>query len=273
MSQSAVSGSLADLENQFGVRLFERIGKHLELSELGRSLRARGQALQEQAQEFEAVLGARGGAGSLRVGATLTIGDYLIVPLVARFVRERVGARASLHVANTQEIARQVKNFELDVGLIEGELVDAELDITLWCDDELVVFCSPEHPLARKRTLSDRDLKSADWILREPGSGTRQTFERAMHGILTELKVEMELQHTEAIKSAVHAGLGVGCISRIALEQEFRHRTLVPCRVPQRNFHRHFYFALHKQKYRSPAVEAWLTLCRKQLKPTVREKR
>lgn len=272
MSQSAVSGSLADLEKQFEVRLFERIGKRLELTELGRSLRAPGQALEEQAQAFEDILGQRGGAGTLRVGATLTIGDYLIVPVVARFVRERAGARASLHVANTQEIVRKVKNFELDVGLVEGELVDADLDILPWCEDELVVFCAPTHPLAKKRTLTDADLQSADWILREPGSGTRQTFERAMHGILTGLKVEMELQHTEAIKSAVHAGLGLGCLSRIALKQEFCHRSLVPCRVPQRNFQRGFYFLLHKQKYRSPAVEAWLALCREQMRQISREK-
>lgn len=262
MSQSAVSGALADLESQFDVRLFDRIGKRLELSELGRALRARGSALEEQAREFEDLLARQGGAGVLRVGATLTIGDYLIVPLVARFMRERAGARTTLHVANMREIARKVKNFEIDVGLVEGELIDPELEISPWCDDELVVFCSPQHPLAKKRVLSDQDLQAAEWILREPGSGTRQTFEHAMHGILTELHVELELQHTEAIKSAVQAGLGVGCISRMALEQEFRHGTLVPCRVPQRDFRRRFYFALHKQKYRSTALESWLALCR-----------
>jgi DNA-binding transcriptional LysR family regulator len=262
MSQSAVSGALADLESQFDVQLFDRIGKRLALSELGRSLRARGNALQAEAQEFEDLLARQGGAGVLRVGATLTIGDYLIVPLVARFVRERAGARATLHVANLQEIAHKVKNFELDVGLVEGELVDSELEITPWCEDELVVFCSPKHPLAKKKMLSDADLEAAAWILREPGSGTRQTFDHALRGILTEISVELELQHTEAIKRAVQAGLGVGCLSRVALEQEFRHRTLVPCRVPGRDFRRRFYVALHKQKYRSSALESWLTLCR-----------
>lgn len=262
MSQSAVSGALSDLESQFEIRLFERIGKRLELSELGRSVRARGQALEEQAQEFEMLLSERGGAGVLRIGATLTIGDYLIVPLVAEFVRERDGARASLHVGNMEEIARKVRNFELDVGLVEGELIDQELELEPWREDELVVFCSPSHPLARKKRLRDADLKGANWILREPGSGTRQTFERAMRGIVTELCVALELQHTEAIKSAVRAGLGLGCISRIALEQEFRHQTLVPCCVPERDFRRRFYFALHRKKYRTPAVEAWLRLCR-----------
>jgi DNA-binding transcriptional LysR family regulator len=267
MSQSAVSGALLDLEAQFELKLFDRIGKRLELSELGRSMRARAEALYEQAQELEAQLTKRNDMGLLRVGATLTIGNYLVVPLMARFVREHAGARITLHVANTAEIARKLANFELDVALVEGELQQAELAVTRWRDDELVVFCAPQHPFAKKRNLSDDDLRRGAWIVREPGSGTRQAFDHAMHGILPDLHVELELQHTEAIKSAVMAGLGVGCVSRLALQEEFRHKTLVPCRVPQRDFRRHFYFAVHQKKYQSAAIRAWLELCASHTKP------
>jgi DNA-binding transcriptional LysR family regulator len=261
MSQSAVSGALADLEAQFEIKLFDRIGKRLELSELGRSMRARAEALHEQARELEGQLTNRRDMGLLRVGATLTIGNYLVVPLMARFVNEHAGARVTLHVANTAEIARKLENFELDVALVEGELQQAELAVTRWRGDELVVFCAPQHPFAKKRSLTDDDLRRGAWIVRELGSGTRQAFDHAMHGILPELHVELELQHTEAIKSAVMAGLGVGCVSRLALAEEFRHKTLVACRVPQRDFHRHFYFAVHRKKYQSAAVRAWLELC------------
>ena len=84
-----------------------------------------------------------------------------------------------------------------------------------------------------------------------------------MHGILPELSIALELQHTEAIKSAVQAGLGLGCVSKITLTEAFRHGDLVRCKVPQRDFRRQFYFVLHKQKYRSAGVERWLELCRK----------
>jgi len=262
MSQSAVSGALADLERQFDIQLFDRIGKRLQLSDLGRSLRAQAQALSEQAQQLENALAAHRDIGLLRVGATLTIGNYVTVPLMARFMREHPGARVTLDVANTAEIARKVKNFEIDVGLVEGELQDADLEITRWCDDELEVFCAPSHPFAMKKSLNDDDLRSAQWIVRETGSGTRQAFEHAMHGILPELQIALELQHTEAIKSAVEAGLGVGCVSRIALEEALRHRDLVACHVPGRNFERQFYFVLHKHKYRSGGLSTWLELCR-----------
>jgi len=115
---------------------------------------------------------------------------------------------------------------------------------------------------AKKKQLRDADLKEASWIVRERGSGTRQAFEHAMHGILPELRLELELQHTEGIKSAVKAGLGVGCVSRIALEDAFRHKSLVPCHVPQRDFRRYFSFVLRKQKFKSAGLESWLALCR-----------
>jgi DNA-binding transcriptional LysR family regulator len=264
MSQSAVSSALLDFERQFDVLLFDRIGKRLQLSSLGRSLRGRAQALHEQAVAFEGALTQHGDVDVLRVGATLTIGNYITVPLMARFMREQPGARVTLDVANTAEIVHKVKNFEIDVGLIEGEVHDDDLEVTRFRDDELSVFCSPNHPLAKKRVLRDADLLGAPWIVRERGSGTRQAFERAMHGILPQLQISLELQHTEAIKSAVEAGLGVGCVSKIALAEAFRHLDLVPCRVPHRDFRRQLYIVLHKQKYRSAGVERWLHLCRGQ---------
>ena len=155
MSQSAVSGALSDLEKQFDILLFDRIGKRLQLSTLGHALRARAQALHEQALELEQALGKQSDVGLLRVGATLTIGNYVTVPLIARFLQQNPGARVQLEVANTTEIARKVANFEIDVGLIEGELLHPELDVTPWRDDELVVFCAPKHPLATDTQLDD----------------------------------------------------------------------------------------------------------------------
>lgn len=261
MSQSAASSALKELEQQFDIQLFDRVGKRLQLNELGRLLQPRAKALMEQARALEGDLDRHADAGPLKIGATLTIGNYLMVPLMARYMASAVDAKASLQVANTREIAERVVNFELDVGLIEGELQHPELTVTPWKNDELVVFCAPSHPLAQKKLLNDNDLLSAQWILRESGSGTRQVFERALHGLLPQLKVTLELQHTEAIKRAVESGIGVGCLSKIALVEAFKHRTLVPLSIPHRNFERHFYIILHRHKYLSAGIQRWLTLC------------
>ena len=264
MSQSAVSSALSGFERHYDLQLFDRNGKKLQLNELGRALRPNALALYEQALAFEQLLQQQSSAPALKVGATLTIGNYLAVGIMAQYMKQHAGAQVQLHVANTASISEQVRNFELDIGLIEGELQDPELDVFPWLEDELVVFCSPTHPLAGRPSLSDKDLLDATWILRECGSGTRQTFDRAMSGLLSQLKPGLELEHTEAIKRAVEADLGISCLSRVALNDAFDRGSLIPLAVPQRNFHRHFYFILHRQKYRSAAIGNWMTLCEKE---------
>lgn len=261
MSQSAASGSLRELESQFEVKLFDRLGKRLRLSELGQQLRPQAENLLEQARGLEHALAGEDVIGRLQVGATLTIGNYIAVSMIADFRQQHPQADIALRVANTEAIAEQVAHYELDMGLIEGELQHPELDIVHWRADELVVFAAPDHPLATSESLSDADLLSLPWIVREIGSGTRQAFERAMHGILTDLHIAMELQHTEAIKRAVEAGLGVGCLSRVCLADAFKRGSLVPLAVPARDFRREWFLITHREKFHSAGLREWIALC------------
>jgi DNA-binding transcriptional LysR family regulator len=261
MSQSAASGALKELEDQFDVRLFDRVGKRLHLNDLGRRLRPRAESLLAQARSLEQAIQDVEVAGQLQVGATLTIGNYLAVGMIAEFRQRYPGADIALTVANTETIAEQVADFELDMGLIEGELNHQALHTIHWRRDELVVFTAPDHPLAGHGALGDRALQTLPWILREPGSGTRQAFERAMQGILPDLNIAMELQHTEAIKRAVEAGLGVGCLSRISLEDAFRRGSLMPLEIAHRNLDRDLYLITHRDKFHSAALRQWLALC------------
>lgn len=262
MSQSAASSALRDLENQFEVQLFDRVGKRLQLNELGNTVRPKARALIDQAHSLEHALASHAEVGDLKVGATLSIGNYLAVEIMARYMVEQPGARVELEVANTATIVRKVASFELDIGLIEGETHHPELEMKHWRDDELVVFCAPDHPWAGRPWLTDEELVEAEWVVREKGSGTRQHFEWAMHGLLPRLQFKLELQHTEAIKRAVEAGLGIGCLSAITLVEAFRRGSLVPLSVPQRDFKRSFYFVLQRNKFRSAGIERWLEMCR-----------
>ena len=262
MSQSAASGALKELEGLYDIKFFERAGKRLKLNELGRQFWPRAEALLAQARELESDLQSRRDLGRLNVGATLTIGNYLAVAIMADYMAQQPGARVHLEVANTRSIVDRVLSFELDLGLIEGELNHPDLELLPWREDELVVFCSPDHTLSSKQALTDEDLRAAHWIVRESGSGTRQTFERALPGLVAELDLALELEHTEAIKRAVETGLGISCLSRVCLQEAFKRGSLVELSVPHRDFNREFYFVLHRQKYRSPGIERWLELCR-----------
>ena len=262
MSQSAASSALKELESQFDIQLFDRVGKRLQLNELGRLYRPKAESLLAQATELEQAFSKHSEVGALKVGATLTIGNYLAVGVMAKYMNTPTRPKVSLEVANTSSIARRVRDFELDIGLIEGELQSPELEVIPWREDELTVFCSPSHPLARKQALTDEDLRQAVWIMREQGSGTRQSFERGMHGLLPDLNILLELEHTEAIKRAVEADLGIGCLSKVVLVDAFKRGSLVPLSVPDyRKFDRQFYFILHKQKYRSAGIARWMSLC------------
>ena len=261
MSQSAASSSLRDLEHQFDIQLFDRVGKRLQLNELGTLLRPKAEALLAQAQAFERDLGSEDELGQLNVGATLTIGNYLAVQMIADYMTSHPGSEVKLEVANTESIVRMVENYQLDVGLIEGEIQHPELETIPWREDDLVVVCSPRHELASKEVLTDEDLIRATWVLRESGSGTRQAFDRAMHGLLGNLDIRLQLQHTEAIKRAVEAGLGIGCLSDITVRDAVQRGSLVHLRAPHRDWHRQFYLILHRQKYRSAGIKRWMDLC------------
>ena len=263
MSQSAASGALKELEHQFDMQFFDRVGKRLQLNEQGKLLRPKAIAVIEQAADLEGMLKQNRSIGNVKVGATLTIGNYLAVSILQLFREEYPNAHVDLEIGNTEDIAQKVLNFSLDIGLIEGEFSHADLNIDHWWEDDLVIFCSPNHEYANTEKINDQDILNAKWILRESGSGTRQSFDRAMAGLLPSLDIELVLQQTEAIKVAVKRGMGISCLSKLSLKDEFTAGSLVPLEIENRNLHRNFYFVTHKEKFMSNGIKAWLAMSKK----------
>ncbi len=262
LSQSAASTALTELERQTDCQLFDRAGKRVSLNALGHQLLPQAMALINQAKAIENLLDGRSGFGSLAVGATLTIGNYLATLLIGSFMQRHPECRVKLQVQNTANVVQQVAHYELDLGLIEGDCRHPDIEVQPWVQDELVVFCAPGHPLAGRGRASLAELTAEAWILRESGSGTRLTFEQALRPHLAELNVRLELEHTEAIKRAVESGLGIGCISRLALRDAFRRGSLVALETPDLDLRRQFYFIWHRQKYQTAAMREFLEQCR-----------
>jgi DNA-binding transcriptional LysR family regulator len=263
LSQSATSTALSELERQFDLHLFDRVGKSLRINETGKQLLPRAVELLDRAKEIENLLQGHAGFGHMKIGATLTVGNYLATILVARFLQEHPESRIQLQVHNTSTIVQQIANHELDLGLIEGDCNHPDIEVQQWIADELVIFSAPNHPLVNQGNLSIEQLLNEQWILREKGSGTRATFDRAFHTHHSQLKIRLELEHTEAIKRAVESGLGIGCISRLALKDAFRRGSLVPLSTPSLDLGRFFYFLWHKQKYQTTGIREFLELCKR----------
>ncbi|MBP7179117.1 MAG: LysR family transcriptional regulator [Moraxellaceae bacterium] len=263
ITQSATSMSLADFETQLGRKLFDRVGKRLQLNDSGRLLLPKALDAIARISEIEAMAASDAPLiGQLRIGASLTIGNYMLPGLIGSFMRDHAGAHVTLDVANTRHVIHALEQFQIDIGFIEGFCHEPDIEVIPWCRDELVVFAAANHPLATQQTVTSADLADADWILREPGSGTREIFDNAVLGRLPRIKLLMEFSHTEALKRAVETGIGIGCASRRTLDEALINGSVVVLPTPFLDLERQLFLLIHRQKYRTQGLEAFLTHCR-----------
>lgn len=268
MSQSAASAALQEFESRYAMQLFDRSAKRVRLNQAGKVIRTKAEQLMAQAESFERELLNSQAHQHLRIGASYTIGNYLAFHYLARFMKHYPQAKVDIIVGSTPEISAKVLNYEVDIGLIEAEIHHNDLSLTQWQEDNMVAFCSTEHPCASKKTLSDEDLIKNDWILREPGSAHRQTFDRAMSGILPSLNIRAELTQNEAVKNAVKSGLGIGCLSEIAIQDDIKACYVTALSLSKRSMHRHFYFAQHRDAKQNDLIGRWVEVCEEKKKLT-----
>jgi DNA-binding transcriptional LysR family regulator len=263
ITQSATSMALADFESQLGRKLFDRIGKRLQLNDTGRLLLPKALDAVSRVADIERMAASDSALiGPLRIGASMTIGNYMMPGLIGSFMRAHPGAQLTLDVANTRQVIQALEQFQIDFGFIEGFCHEPNIEVLPWCRDELVIFAAPDHVLAQKSVIDEDDLAGADWILREPGSGTREVFDNAVLGKVHRINLLLEFGHTEAIKHAVESGIGIGCASRRTLEDALRTGSVVALATPFLNLERELYVLIHRQKYRTQGLEHFLAHCR-----------
>jgi DNA-binding transcriptional LysR family regulator len=256
LSQSAVSMSIKELENILGRPLFDRINKKLILNEVGRNFHQTVEPLYRKMEDIEYEFRNTENKGTVRVGASTTIVDYLIPRIACRYMGEYPDVRIQLKEGNTRDIAEMVKHGELDMGFVEGKVSDSDLIKEVIGDDELIVVTANE-ALASRSWFID-ELARERWVLREEGSGTRAIFLDYIKESAPDLNIFMELGHTESIKSLLQSGKALTCVSALAVSDEIRDGRLH--RVEIKNFHctRHFYAIYHKDKYRSDLFTKFL---------------
>jgi DNA-binding transcriptional LysR family regulator len=258
LSQAATSQALAELENQLQRRLFDRNGRRIVENAAGRELLPAAIQVLDRVGDIEA------GAGrqpvNLRLYASLTVGNYMLPALVARFARRHRDARFHLGVGNTDHVVRSVLQFESDAGWIEGLSRHPDLNAFPWREDRLVMIAAPGHPLAGRRATAAA-LAEARWVLREKGSGTRAVFEDAIEGRFGLLHVPIELGGIGAVKRAVMCGAGLGCISRSAVEPELKSGQLRVVYAPWLDLRRQITLLIHRQKYIDLGLREFLRFC------------
>lgn len=259
LSQSAVSAALAELTDQLGGPLFDREGRRIVRNARGRRLQEEAADLLQRAHDLQrGFRGDREVRGRLRVGASSTIGMYLLPEQIARFAAANDGVDVDLEIGNSAAIEDKLVARALDLGFIEGPSQRAELVAVPWRVDELAVFVRKGDPLAkRRRRLAVRDLAALRWVSREAGSGTRAVFEAALRAHEQQVAPAVTMGHSEAVKAAVRAGLGVGCLSTLAIRAELASGAFVRLRVDGLDLTRRLWRLSRRQGYQSALQRAF----------------
>jgi len=258
-SQSAASSALAELESALGAQVFDRVGRRLVLNENGRALLPKATGIVEQALEPESLF-KEAHAAPLRIAASYTIGEYLLPDLIVDWKRRHPAARVRLDISNTRDVLEALAAFRVDIGFMEGEHTHPDLLVRRWRTDEIVVVAARNHPLAARRATL-RKLSEASWILREPGSGTREASDRWLIPHLSDVDVGMELGSNEAVKRAVASGLGLGCLSRHAVAGAVDRGWLVELATTLPPKRRTLSVVVHRARHLGTASRTFLEHC------------
>jgi DNA-binding transcriptional LysR family regulator len=264
-SQPTLSEHISELESELGKQLFFRHGRHrvVKVTEAGRVFE------QFAERAVMAVEGARQALadldglahGSLLIGASTTPGLYVLPRIIAAFRNKYPGVDVKLQIANSQAIEGRVRERELDLGIVGGHaLRPGEECLTAGMRDELVLIVSPEHAWARRRDIPPSLLVDQPLLMREDGSATRSVTERALQGAHVKFRVAMELDHTEAIKQGVMAGLGVAFVSTYAVRGEMAAGRLHALRLRGLRLQRHFHVIHHEARRVTASARAFMEL-------------
>ncbi|MBI5814250.1 MAG: LysR family transcriptional regulator [Nitrospinae bacterium] len=271
LTQPAVTHQVKQLEDHYGTALFERYPNRVELTPAGLALTAKLEKLIDEAEQAEEEIRAfqNTRVGVLKIGASSTIGAYLLPPVLAAMKKRRPGVDLKVLVGNSDEIAVWLADFILDIGIVEGPVTAAKLVRAPYADDELVVVAPPDHPCAKSGAITVAQLAREPFICREAGSGTRSFIDNLVdHDVINIPKENMvlELGSSTAIKNAVREGLGVSILSIKALENELKLGVLAALRVKGKHMVRKLQFLLRESRLRSTLINEFMELCRKKAK-------
>jgi DNA-binding transcriptional LysR family regulator len=262
VSQPAVSKQLNDLEHDVATRLVDRLPRGVRLTAAGEILFSHAQRILQAERTAEQELrDLRGlGRGKLSVGASTTIGSYLVPSLFGELHALYPGVQLDLTIANTAATQQAVLDNRIDVGLIEGFVASDMLAVETLAADDMVAIAAPTHPALAQAPLRASALRGLPVLMREQGSGSREVVEAALRERGIVVQPAMSLGSTEAIKNAVRHGLGVAIVSRLCVEHELKSRRLVELTLSDLSIRRDLYLVSLKGKRHSPATAAFIAL-------------
>jgi DNA-binding transcriptional LysR family regulator len=262
VTQPAVSKQLGDLEDALGARLVDRLPRGIRLTTAGRALLDHARrifGIEHTAEvELAALVGVR--RGELSIGASTTVGSYLVPPVLGAFQRQHPRLRLDLQIGNTAAVHDLVRRQLVELGLTEGSVNDDDLEASVFDHDDMVAIAAPGDPVLSRLPLSARELVGLPFVMRERGSGTREVIEAALAKRRLAVEPIMSLGSTEAVKHAVAARLGVAIVSRLTVALELASGSLVAIELADLEIRRELHLVELHGRSRSPAASRFLAL-------------
>ncbi len=259
LTQPAVSLQIQAIEEMYETKLFDRSGSAVKLTPAGEILYKYAKEILNLYASAEKDIGEITGfvKGSISIGASTTIANYLLPGVIADFRKTRPKIKVHLRVGNTKRVVEYLNAGNIDLGLVEGDVARQKMTAEKLISDELVLIVSSLHPWADKKNISIIEITKEPFISREEGSGTRQMIEKYLskHGITQNMKISMVLGSTEAIKEAVEIGMGVSIVSRWAAKKESRYGSLKLLSFKEEKMLRDFSLIFQKNAVASHAVD------------------
>jgi len=262
ISQPSVSQAIAEIENYYGVKLFERLSKKLYITDSGEKLLKYARHIVNLFKEMEVDVKNSGENICLRIGGTVTVGTCLLCPIVTQFERRNPGVSTKVIINNTTVIEDMLLNSTLDLAIIEGETISSDIIKIPIYQDKLVLVCGESHPFANEKEITIDKLEDQDVVAREKGSRDRNIFEQFLNEQNISVNVKWNSTNTEAIKNAVIAGQGLAILSSIMVKNELQHGKLKIVTIKDINITRDICLVYHKDKFISEQMKNFLDICK-----------
>ncbi|QIZ78271.1 LysR substrate-binding domain-containing protein [Ferrimonas lipolytica] len=257
LTQSATSMALMQLEKSLGKPLFERKSKRMALTTWGHWLRPKCKTILHDINQIEASFAEQQILnGDIRVAVSQTAAEHIFPSVIKNIDADYPQLRIALSVKNSEQVIEGIRNYQYDLGVIEGNCDDSQIAQQIWCRDHLMIVASKNHPYARFKRVSLSQLEQAEWVLREQGSGIRAIFEEAIEGHLDQLNVRREFEQIRVIKSLVASGTYLSCLPYFDVKHAIENGNLIELKVPALNMRRSMTFI-----WRADAIDNPLRDC------------
>lgn len=262
MTQPAVSLATKELEQYYGIVLFDRIGRRLQITSAGENFLQYARRITAQFDDMEREMRNWDSAGILRVGASLTIGSQFLPHYVKAFSHQQPGTQIQVIVSSSDTLEQALMSNQLDFALIEGISHNPAMHMEEYMEDRLSIIASPQSGFRQDQVLPLDQFCRQPFLLREPGSGTREVFDRAAEAVGIYIRPIWESSSNTALIHAVVNGLGLAVLPQRMVQGALERGLVVSIGAEGIDLRRSFYIIHHKDKYLTPTVRAFLDLCR-----------